>query len=169
MDNKATYCTFRCLLPVCFGINGFRQGMQRVMVMGLDMVTFGVAGAAAFSGLHPFYQEWTCTRQGISSWYSSPVYSDWFVNQCCYAYRTSITSPVNASIVTHRRLSSMILICHHSSRTGNQQKRCWVYLLGAVMLILTSAAGQVIKWGYLRWPALYGSSGIVLVISYSFQ
>ncbi len=126
-------------------------------VSGIDMVTFRVAGAAIlfwFTSL--FLKGEYVPRKDILLIFCASIFG-LICNQCCYTIGLSITSPVNASIVTTSApIVTMILsaIILHEPVTSKKVMGIFFGCIGAVMLIITSASAVSDKVGDIRGDLL---------------
>lgn len=126
-------------------------------ITGLDMVTFRVAGAAALFWITSFFiKNEHVPVKDIFMIFLASIFG-LICNQCCYTIGLSITSPVNASIVTTSApIVTMILsaIILHEPVTSKKVLGIFFGCVGAVMLILTSAAAVSDKVGDIRGDLL---------------
>ena len=130
------------------------------MTHGLDgivMVSFRVAGGALLFWLSSFFlpKEHVTTRDKFI--FAGAALFGLVCNQCCFTIGLSITSPVNASIVTTSMpifamlLSFLIL---HEPITWKKAGGVAIGCCGAVTLILTSLSAADAKVGDIRGDLL---------------
>jgi drug/metabolite transporter (DMT)-like permease len=130
------------------------------MTHGLDgivMVSFRVAGGALLFWLTSFFlpKEHVATRDKFI--FAGAALFGLVCNQCCFTIGLSITSPVNASIVTTSMpifamlLSFLIL---HEPITWKKAGSVAIGCCGAVTLILTSLSASDAKVGDIRGDLL---------------
>ena len=119
-------------------------------ITGIDMVTFRVTGGAILFWLTSlFTPKEHVPRKDLLMLIGAAIFG-LVTNQCCYTIGLSITSPINASIVTTSMpIFAMILaaIILKEPITGKKA-------LGAVILIVTSAAAASSKVGDIRGDLL---------------
>jgi drug/metabolite transporter (DMT)-like permease len=126
-------------------------------VNGLAMVAFRVVGAAALFWIAALFTK----KEKV------PVRDKWMIalaallglvcNQCCFTVGLSITSPINASIVTTTLpIITMILaaLFLHEPVTSKKVIGIFCGAIGAVMLILGSASAVNAKVGDIRGDML---------------
>jgi drug/metabolite transporter (DMT)-like permease len=126
-------------------------------VNGLAMVAFRVVGAAALFWIAALFTK----NEKV------PVRDKWMIalaallglvcNQCCFTVGLSITSPINASIVTTTLpIITMILaaLFLHEPVTSKKVIGIFCGAIGAVMLILGSASAVNAKVGDIRGDML---------------
>ena len=160
MDNKKPLFAHLCMFFACsfwglmapLGKDAMTHGL-----MGIDMVTFRVAGAAVLFWVasifvkkeHPPVKD--ILLLGLAGMFGLVF------NQCCYTIGLSITSPINSSIVTTSMpifamlLSALIL---KEPITGKKAGGVFMGFSGALLLILTSATADNSKVGDLRGDLL---------------
>lgn len=126
-------------------------------VTGIDMVTFRVAGAAILFWITSFFTKHEhvpvkdVLRLGLAGLFGLTF------NQCCYTIGLSITSPINASIVTTSMpifamlLSALIL---KEPLTSKKVGGVMLGFSGAIILILSSATAASDKVGDIRGDLL---------------
>lgn len=162
MDNKNTRpliahlsmffaCAFWGLMaPV--GKDAMTHGID-----GIDMVTFRVCGAAVLFWLTSlFTRREHVTRHDLLLFPLAGLFG-LVCNQCCYTIGLSITSPINASIVTTSMpIFAMILaaLILKEPITGKKAVGVLMGCSGALILILTSAAAVSSKVGDIRGDLL---------------
>lgn len=126
-------------------------------ITGIDMVTFRVTGACLlfwFTSL--FVKKEHVERKDLVKLFFAGIFGLVF-NQCCYTIGLSITSTINASIVTTAMpifamiLSALIL---KEPITGKKATGVLMGCSGALILILTSAAAVSSKVGDIRGDLL---------------
>ena len=132
-------------------------------ITGIDMVTFRVTGGAVLFWLTSFaihlfrpsmHEHVPLKDIGL---FAGAAIFGLLCNQCCYTIGLSITSPVNASIVTTSMpIFAMILSFFILKEPLTLKKVGGVFIgcCGAVMLILTSAAALDAKVGDIRGDLL---------------
>lgn len=162
MDNKNTHpliahlsmffaCAFWGLMAP-LGKDAMTHG-----ITGLDMVTFRVCGAAVlfwFTSL--FTKREHISRRDFMLFPLAGLFG-LVCNQCCYTIGLSITSPINASIVTTSMpIFAMILaaLILKEPVTGRKVTGVLMGCSGALILILTSAAATSSKVGDIRGDLL---------------
>lgn len=120
---------------------------------GIDMVTFRVTGGAVLFWLTSlFTPKEHVPKKDLLMLIGAAVFG-LVTNQCCYTIGLSITSPVNASIVTTSMpIFAMILAFLILKEPITAKKAGGVALgcAGAVILIVTSAAAANSKVGDIR-------------------
>lgn len=124
---------------------------------GIDMVTFRVTGGAVLFWLTSlFMPKEHVPKKDLLMLIGAAVFG-LVTNQCCYTIGLSITSPVNASIVTTSMpIFAMILAFFILKEPITVKKAGGVALgcAGAVILIVTSAAADNSKVGDIRGDLL---------------
>lgn len=124
---------------------------------GIDMVTFRVAGGALLFWLTSlFTPKEHVPAKDLLMFIGAAVFG-LVTNQCCYTIGLSITSPINASIVTTSMpIFAMILAALILKEPITGKKALGVILGcgGAVILIVTSAAAASSKVGDIRGDLL---------------
>lgn len=124
---------------------------------GLEMVTFRVAGGAVLFWLTSLFTPREHVPAKDLVMLIGAAVLGLVTNQCCYTMGLSITSPVNASIVTTSMpIFAMLLAFFILKEPITAMKAGGVVLgcAGAVILIATSAAAQSAKVGDLRGDLL---------------
>ena len=120
---------------------------------GIDMVTFRVTGGAVLFWLTSlFTPKEHVPKKDLLMLIGAAVFG-LVTNQCCYTIGLSITSPVNASIVTTSMpIFAMVLAFLILKEPITAKKAGGVALgcAGAVILIVTSAAAANSKVGDIR-------------------
>lgn len=126
-------------------------------ITGIDMVTFRVTGACLLFWLTSlFVKKEHVERKDLVKLFFAGIFGLVF-NQCCYTIGLSITSPINASIVTTAMpifamiLSALIL---KEPITGKKATGVLMGCSGALILILTSATAVSSKVGDIRGDLL---------------
>ena len=126
-------------------------------ITGIDMVTFRVTGGAILFWLTSlFTPKEHVTRKDLLMLIGAAIFG-LVTNQCCYTIGLSITSPINASIVTTSMpIFAMILaaIILKEPITGKKALGVVFGCTGAVILIVTSAAAASSKVGDIRGDLL---------------
>ncbi len=124
---------------------------------GIDVVTFRVTGGAVLFWLTSFFtRQEHVPRRDLLMLIGAALLGLVF-NQCCYTMGLSITSPVNASIVTTSMpIFAMLLaaIILKEPITGKKAAGVLIGCTGAVILIATSAAAASSKVGDIRGDLL---------------
>ncbi|MDY4731470.1 MAG: DMT family transporter [Prevotella sp.] len=119
---------------------------------GIDMVTFRVTGGALLFWLTSFFlPKEHVPKKDLLMFVGAAIFG-LVTNQCCYTIGLSITSPINASIVTTSMpIFAMILaaIILKEPITGKKALGVCLGCSGAVILILTSAVASNAKVGDL--------------------
>ena len=119
---------------------------------GIDMVTFRVTGGALLFWLTSlFLPKEHVPKKDLLMFVGAAIFG-LVTNQCCYTIGLSITSPINASIVTTSMpIFAMILaaIILKEPITGKKALGVCLGCSGAVILILTSAVASNAKVGDL--------------------
>ncbi len=126
-------------------------------ITGIDLVTFRVCGAAVLFWLTSFFvRREHVPGKDIAMFFFAALLG-LVLNQCCYTIGLSITSPINASIVTTSMpifamiLSALIL---KEPITGKKATGVLMGCSGALILILTSAAAVNSRVGDIRGDLL---------------
>lgn len=126
-------------------------------ITGIDMVTFRVTGGAILFWLTSlFTPKEHVARKDLLMFIGAAILG-LVTNQCCYTIGLSITSPINASIVTTSMpIFAMILaaIILKEPITGKKALGVVFGCTGAVILIVTSAAAASSKVGDIRGDLL---------------
>lgn len=124
---------------------------------GIDMVTFRVFGGACLFWLTSLFVKYEhVPKRDILRFAGAGVFG-LVCNQCCFTIGLSITSPVNASIVTTSMpIFAMILSALILKEPLTGKKACGVLMgcSGALILILTSAGAASDKVGDIRGDLL---------------
>lgn len=126
-------------------------------ISGIDMATFRVTGGAVLFWLTSlFVKKEHVPRRDIFRFLGAGFFGI-VTNQCLYVYGLSITSPVNASIVTTSMPIFAMLLAALILRepiTGKKALGVLSGCSGALMLILTSASSLSDKVGDVRGDLL---------------
>lgn len=124
---------------------------------GIDMVTFRVCGAALLFWITSFFtKKEHVPKKDIAMFALAGLFGLVF-NQCCYTIGLSITSPINASIVTTSMpIFAMILaaLILKEPITGKKATGVMLGFSGALILVLTSASATSAKVGDIRGDLL---------------
>ena len=124
---------------------------------GIDMVTFRVCGAALLFWITSlFTKKEHVPKKDIAMFALAGLFGLVF-NQCCYTIGLSITSPINASIVTTSMpIFAMILaaLILKEPITGKKATGVLLGFSGALILVLTSASATSAKVGDIRGDLL---------------
>lgn len=126
-------------------------------ITGIDMVSFRVTGGMILFWLTSFFVKKEHVPLKDKLMFIGAGVFGLVCNQCCYTIGLSITSPINASIVTTSMpIFAMILaaIILHEPITGKKALGVIMGCSGAVILILTSAAAASSKVGDIRGDLL---------------
>lgn len=160
MDNKKVVIAHLSMFLACafwglmapIGKDAMTHG-----ITGIDMVTFRVCGACVLFWLTSFFvKKEHVERKDLLKLFFAGIFG-LVCNQCCYTIGLSITSPINASIVTTSMpifamlLSALIL---KEPITGRKATGVLMGCSGALILILTSAAAASDKVGDIRGDIL---------------
>jgi drug/metabolite transporter (DMT)-like permease len=126
-------------------------------ITGIDLVTFRVAGGAVLFWITSLFvkREYVPTRD-ILLFICAGVFG-LVCNQCCFTIGLSITSPVNASIVTITSpIFALILaaIILKEPITGKKALGVLMGCCGALILILSSVAANSSKVGNIKGDLL---------------
>lgn len=124
---------------------------------GIDMVTFRVTGGAVLFWLTSLFTAKEHVPAKDLLMFIGAAVLGLVTNQCCYTIGLSITSPVNASIVTTSMpIFAMILAALILKEPITGKKACGVAMgcCGAITLIVTSAASANVKVGDIRGDLL---------------
>lgn len=124
---------------------------------GIHMVSFRVAGGALLFWITSLFvtREKVCLRDKLL--FAGAAVLGLVANQCCYTIGLSITSPINASIVTTSMpIFAMVLsaIILKEPITGKKAIGVAMGCCGAVTLIITSASAASDKVGDIRGDLL---------------
>lgn len=124
---------------------------------GIDMVTFRVVGGACLFWLTSLFVKKQHVPLKDKLMFAGAGLFGLVFNQCCYTIGLSITSPINASIVTTSMpifamlLSALIL---KEPITGKKAVGVLMGCSGALILIMTSASAVSDKVGDIRGDLL---------------
>lgn len=124
---------------------------------GLEMVTFRVFGGAVLFWITSFFVPKERVGGRDLAMLAGAAVLGLVTNQCCYTMGLSITSPVNASIVTTSMPIFAMLLAFFILKEPITAKKAGGVALGcagAVILIATSAAAASSKVGDLRGDLL---------------
>lgn len=160
MDNKRPLVAHICMFAACAFWGLMAPIGKHAMTHGIDgtaLVTFRVIGGMILFWITSFFtpKEYVPKRD-ILLFIGAAVFG-LICNQCCYTIGLSLTSPVNASIVTTSMpIFAMILSFLILKEPLTAQKALGVLTgcCGAVILILTSAAALTSKVGDIRGDLL---------------
>lgn len=160
MNDKKTLIAHLSMFGACAGWGLMAPVGKDAMTHGIDgitMVTFRVAGACLLFWLASvFAKKETVPLRDKLMFIGAAVFG-LICNQCCYTIGLSITSPINASIVTTSMpifamlLAALIL---KEPITGKKTLGVLMGCSGALILILTSAAHASDKVGDIRGDLL---------------
>lgn len=117
---------------------------------GIDMVTFRVTGGAVLFWITSFFVPHEHVPRKDLLMFIGAAVLGLVTNQCCYTIGLSITSPVNASIVTTSMpIFAMILaaLILKEPITGKKALGVVMGCSGAIILIVTSATATSSKVG----------------------
>ncbi|MCR4773870.1 MAG: DMT family transporter [Prevotella sp.] len=134
---------------------------------GIDMVTFRVVGGAILFAIAALFAKKEHVSNHDKLMLFGAAIFGLVCNQCCFTIGLSLTSPINASIVTTSMpvfamlLSALIL---HEPITKMKAGGVALGCTGAIILILTSATAANAKVGDIRGDLLC----MCAQISYSF-
>lgn len=126
-------------------------------VRGLAMVTFRVAGACVLFWLASLFAKRESVPWRDKLMFAGAALFGLILNQCCYTIGLSLTSPINASIVTTSMpIFAMLLSALILKEPITSKKAVGVLMgcSGALMLILTSVTHASVKVGNLRGDLL---------------
>lgn len=124
---------------------------------GISMVTFRVCGAALLFWVTSLFTPKEHVRRRDLLLFPFAALFGLVCNQCCYTIGLSITSPINASIVTTSMpIFAMILaaIILKEPITGKKASGVLLGCSGALILILSSASALSSKVGDIRGDLL---------------
>ncbi len=160
MQNKNQIIAHLCLFFACafwglmapLGKDAMTHGFN-----GIDMVTFRVTGGAVLFWITSFFvPKEHVPKKDLLMFIGAAVFG-LVTNQCCYTIGLSITSPINASIVTTSMpIFAMILAAIILKEPITSKKALGVFMgcAGALILILTSASAASSKVGDIRGDLL---------------
>lgn len=153
MNNNRPLTAHVCLFFACafwglmapLGKDAMTHGLT-----GIDMVTFRVTGGAILFWITSFFVPHEhVPRKDLLLFIGAALFG-LVTNQCCYTIGLSITSPVNASIVTTSMpIFAMILaaLILKEPITGKKLAGVVMGCSGAIILIMTSATAASAKVG----------------------
>lgn len=124
---------------------------------GIDMVTFRVTGGAVLFWITSLFTRKEHVPPRDLLMFVGAAVLGLVTNQCCYTIGLSITSPINASIVTTSMpIFAMILaaLILKEPVTGKKAGGVAMGCCGAIILIVTSAASANAKVGDIRGDLL---------------
>ena len=126
-------------------------------ISGIDMVAFRVVGAAILFWLTSLFskRERVAGRDKLLFFFAAIF--GLVCNQCCFTIGLSITSPINASIVTTSMpIFAMIFaaLILHEPITGKKAAGVFIGCCGAVMLIMSSVVANSDKAGEIKGDLL---------------
>ena len=126
-------------------------------ISGIAMVAFRVVGAAVLFWLTSLFtkREHVAGRDKLLFFFAAIF--GLVCNQCCFTIGLSITSPINASIVTTSMpIFAMIFaaLILHEPITGKKAAGVFIGCLGAVMLIMSSVVATSAKAGEIKGDLL---------------
>ena len=124
---------------------------------GIDMVTFRVTGGAVLFWITSLFTKKEHVPAKDLLLFVGAAVLGLVTNQCCYTIGLSITSPINASIVTTSMpIFAMILaaLILKEPITGKKAGGVAMGCCGAIILIVTSAASANAKVGDIRGDLL---------------
>jgi drug/metabolite transporter (DMT)-like permease len=126
-------------------------------ISGIDVVAFRVVGAAALFWIASLFTKPTKVAKRDLLMIALAALLGLVCNQCCFTIGLSITSPVNASIVTTSLpIITMILaaIFLHEPVTSKKVIGIFCGAAGALILIMGSASAANVKAGDIRGDLL---------------
>lgn len=160
MNDKKNLIAHLCMFGACAGWGLMAPVGKDAMthgITGIDMVTFRVTGAAVLFWITSlFTKKEHVARRDIFMFFFAGLFG-LVLNQCCYTIGLSITSPINASIVTTSMpIFAMILaaLILKEPITGKKAMGVLMGCSGALILILTSAAAVNSKVGEIKGDLL---------------
>lgn len=153
MNNNRPLTAHVCLFFACafwglmapLGKDAMTHGLT-----GIDMVTFRVTGGAILFWITSFFVPHEHVPRKDFLLFIGAALFGLVTNQCCYTIGLSITSPVNASIVTTSMpIFAMILaaLILKEPITGKKLAGVVMGCSGAIILIMTSATATSAKVG----------------------
>lgn len=160
MKNKKVVVAHLSILSACLiwglmapiGKDAMNNGIS-----GIDMVSFRVAGGAVLFWLTSLFTKNEHVPPHDLLLIACAAVLGLVCNQCCYTIGLSITSPINASIVTTTLpIITMLLaaLFLHEPITGKKVTGIFCGAIGALILILGSAAATSGKAGNIRGDLL---------------
>ncbi len=159
-ENKKALIAHLSMFGACAGWGLMAPVGKEAMTHGFDglsMVTFRVVGACVLFWLASLFakKEHVPTKDKLM--FIGAALFGLVCNQCCYTMGLSITSPINASIVTTSMpIFAMLLAALILKEPITSKKAIGVLMgcSGALILILTSAAHASDKVGDIRGDVL---------------
>ena len=158
-DNKALIAHL-AMFGACAGWGLMAPVGKDAMTHGFDgisMVTFRVVGACLLFWIASFFAPKEHVPRKDKLMFIGAAVFGLVCNQCCYTIGLSITSPINASIVTTSMpIFAMILaaLILKEPITGKKALGVLMGCSGALILIITSAAAADGKVGDIRGDLL---------------
>ena len=158
-DNKALIAHL-AMFGACAGWGLMAPVGKDAMTHGFDgisMVTFRVVGACLLFWIASFFAPKEHVPRKDKLMFIGAAVFGLVCNQCCYTIGLSITSPINASIVTTSMpIFAMILaaLILKEPITGKKALGVLMGCSGALILIMTSAAAADGKVGDIRGDLL---------------
>ena len=160
MTNNKPLIAHICLFCACafwglmapLGKDAMTHGLT-----GIDMVSFRVAGGAILFWITSLFVPREHVPPKDLLLFVGAAVLGLVTNQCCYTIGLSITSPINASIVTTSMpIFAMILaaLILKEPITGKKAGGVAMGCVGAIILIVTSAASANAKVGDIRGDLL---------------
>jgi drug/metabolite transporter (DMT)-like permease len=159
-DNKKAIIAHLSMFGACAGWGLMAPIGKDAMTHGFDgitMVTFRVVGACLLFWLASLFAKKEYVPLKDKLLFIGAAVFGLVTNQCCYTLGLSITSPINASIVTTSMpIFAMILaaIILKEPITGKKALGVLMGCSGALILILTSVANASDKVGDIRGDLL---------------
>ncbi len=159
-DNKRALTAHLSMFGACAGWGLMAPIGKDAMTHGLDgltMVTFRVVGACILFLITSFFAPKEKVPMRDKLMFIGAALFGLVCNQCCYTMGLSITSPINASIVTTSMpIFAMILAALILKEPITSKKALGVLMgcSGALILILTSASHASDKVGDIRGDLL---------------
>lgn len=137
---------------------------------GISMVTFRVVGACVLFWIASLFAPKEHVPMRDKLMFIGAALFGLLFNQCCFTIGLSITSPINASIVTTSMpIFAMVLaaIILHEPITGKKALGVMMGCSGALILILSSAAHADARVGDIRGDllALFAQFSFALYLS----
>ncbi len=126
-------------------------------ITGMDMVTFRVIGGAVLFWITSLFMPWEHVPKRDMLMFAGAATFGLITNQCCFTVGLSITSPINASIVTiSMPIFAMLLAALILREPITAKKAIGVAMgcVGATTLILTSATAGDDRVGDIRGDLL---------------
>lgn len=160
MNNNKALAAHLCMFGACAGWGLMAPLGKDAMthgVTGIDMVTFRVTGAAILFWITSLFTKKEHVPPRDLFMFIFAGLFGLVLNQCCYTIGLSVTSPINASIVTTSMpIFAMILaaLILKEPVTGKKALGVLMGCSGALILIMTSAAALSDKVGDIRGDLL---------------